>query len=352
MSTISKIKLNGTTYDIKDASAGKANGLATLDSAGKVPSAQLPSYVDDVLEYDSFAGFPATGESGKVYIAKDTNKTYRWGGSTYVTIGTDLALGETSTTAFAGDKGKTAYDHSKESGNPHGTTAEDVGALPTDSSGMLKKLNASDGGRLYLEKADTTELLGNVAIDTYQNKVRIFENGGQYRGAFLDLTKYGSNVGNEIITTAGGTLTGNLEFKKVENGYGTIYKNHSDTADYGTNLKDVSVDGKQATLCVNAPDGILEFYDGTGWQLVYHQGNKPKASDIGIVTGSSTFNKMTGRAITHSFGAATAYTVSITPTAAGQGNLGDYYVVKGNNTMTVYNTGTATTSFDYTIIKK
>jgi hypothetical protein len=65
---------------------GAANGIATLDSGGKVPAAQLPSYVDDVLEFAAQANFPATGETGKIYVAKDTNKTYRWSGSTYVYI--------------------------------------------------------------------------------------------------------------------------------------------------------------------------------------------------------------------------------------------------------------------------
>jgi len=53
---------------------------------GKVPSTQLPSYVDDVLEFDNLAAFPATGENDKIYIAKDTNKVYRWSGSNYVEI--------------------------------------------------------------------------------------------------------------------------------------------------------------------------------------------------------------------------------------------------------------------------
>lgn len=64
----------------------KANGVATLGSDGKVPSTQLPSYVDDVLEYDNRNAFPATGETGKIYIAKDTQKCYRWSGSTYFEI--------------------------------------------------------------------------------------------------------------------------------------------------------------------------------------------------------------------------------------------------------------------------
>ncbi len=111
---------------------GSAGGVAELDSNGMVPSAQLPSYVDDVLEYASLSDFPATGESGKIYVALDTNRTYRWSGSAYVEISESLALGETSATAYRGDRGKIAYDHSQTSGNPHGTTAAEVGARPDD----------------------------------------------------------------------------------------------------------------------------------------------------------------------------------------------------------------------------
>lgn len=92
---------------------GAANGVASLDETGKVPAAQLPSYVDDVLEFDNKTAFPTSGESGKIYVAKDTNKTFRWSGTAYVEISASLALGETSATAFPGDKGKKAYDHSQ-----------------------------------------------------------------------------------------------------------------------------------------------------------------------------------------------------------------------------------------------
>ena len=85
---------------------GAANGVATLGADGKVPSGQLPSYVDDVLEYDKKSAFPAAGETGKIYVTKDTNLTYRWSGTAYVEISSSLALGETSSTAYAGDKGK------------------------------------------------------------------------------------------------------------------------------------------------------------------------------------------------------------------------------------------------------
>lgn len=91
---------------VKRTEMGVANGVATLGADGKVPSNQLPSYVDDVLEYDNKSAFPATGETGKIYVSKDTNLTYRWSGSAYVEISPSLALGETSSTAYAGDKGK------------------------------------------------------------------------------------------------------------------------------------------------------------------------------------------------------------------------------------------------------
>jgi len=97
---------------------GAVNGVAELDEAGKVPASQLPSYVDDVLEHDNQAGFPTTGETGKIYVAKDTNKTYRWSGSGYVEISASLALGITSSTAFRGDYGQTAYTHSQSAHAP------------------------------------------------------------------------------------------------------------------------------------------------------------------------------------------------------------------------------------------
>lgn len=65
---------------------GQANGYASLGSDGLVPTAQLPSYVDDVLEFANLDSFPPIGEVGKIYVALDTNKTYRWSGSAYIYI--------------------------------------------------------------------------------------------------------------------------------------------------------------------------------------------------------------------------------------------------------------------------
>ena len=75
-----------STARIASSEKGAANGVATLGADGKVPAAQLPSFVDDVLEFTSLAGFPATGVTSIIYVALDTNKIYRWSGSAYIEI--------------------------------------------------------------------------------------------------------------------------------------------------------------------------------------------------------------------------------------------------------------------------
>ncbi|MFM2266021.1 MAG: hypothetical protein RLZ77_1441, partial [Bacteroidota bacterium] len=104
---------------------------------GKIPAAQIPSGFDEILEYATFTAFPVVGQSNIYYVALDTNKTFRWAGSTYVVMNEGIALGETSSTAYRGDRGKTAYDHSQTSGNPHGTTAAQVGAYTQSQVDIL-----------------------------------------------------------------------------------------------------------------------------------------------------------------------------------------------------------------------
>lgn len=116
-----------TAKPISTAQQTALNKKADLDSTGKVPASQLPSFVDDVLEYSGKTAFPATGETGKIYVDTATNLTYRWSGSAYVEISPSLALGETPSTAYPGDKGKVAYEHSQNKANPHVVTKGQVG---------------------------------------------------------------------------------------------------------------------------------------------------------------------------------------------------------------------------------
>lgn len=109
-------ELNNKVQEFID-SKGAPNGLASLNESGIIPSAQLPSYVDDVIEVDTFSNLPGTGESGKIYIVQDTNLIYRWSGTGYVEISKSLALGETSSTAYPGDKGKATTDKLNKTSN-------------------------------------------------------------------------------------------------------------------------------------------------------------------------------------------------------------------------------------------
>lgn len=120
---------------------GAANGVATLDENSKIPAAQLPSYVDDVIDgtfvdettFNDLDGNPVTPESGVIYVDVDTLKVYRWSGTIFAQINGGLTLGETASTAFRGDYGKLAYDHSQiKSGNPHNTTIADMGITATE----------------------------------------------------------------------------------------------------------------------------------------------------------------------------------------------------------------------------
>ena len=143
--------------------AGSADGVAELDGTGKVPAAQLPSFVDDVVEAANFAALPGTGEAGKIYVTIDDGKTYRWSGSAYAEISASLALGETSTTAYRGDRGKTAYDHSQlTSGNPHSTTKVDVGLGNVDDTAQVAKATIDAKGDLLVGTADNT--VARVAV--------------------------------------------------------------------------------------------------------------------------------------------------------------------------------------------
>ncbi|MDO4268694.1 MAG: hypothetical protein Q4C73_09475 [Eubacteriales bacterium] len=146
---------------------GAANGVAELDAAGKVPAAQLPSYVDDVVE-----GYVADGklygeeahateitcESGKIYVDLATNKTYRWSGSALAEISASLALGETEATAYRGDRGKIAYEHSQAAHAPANAQANviekiQVGGQDVEIADKTVNLDLS----AYQSEAITTE---------------------------------------------------------------------------------------------------------------------------------------------------------------------------------------------------
>lgn len=216
-----KVQVKQTDGKVSGVSVSQSNTFATLDTTGKVPSSQLPSYVDDVLEYSSKSEFPTTGETGKIYVATDTNLTYRWSGSAYVEISPSLALGTTSSTAYYGDKGKTAYDHSQvTSGNPHKVTKSDVGLGNVDntadsnksvkyatSAGSASKLTAarSINGTSFNGTADITTSNWGTA-----RNISISDSDGSNTGT--DVSVNGSDaVTLKLPSTIKATLKGNAD---------------------------------------------------------------------------------------------------------------------------------------------
>jgi hypothetical protein len=152
---------------------GVASGVAELDASGLVPTSQLPSYVDDVLEYDTFDDFPAVGEDGKIYIAKDTNMQYRWGGTVYVVLNPSLALGETSSTAYRGDRGKIAYDHSQTAHAPANAEANvqsDFGETDSTNDAFIKNKPVVDS---VLNTASTNAIQNGVVATEFASKVDV-----------------------------------------------------------------------------------------------------------------------------------------------------------------------------------
>ena len=201
--------INGTSFDgskdititatdpnaITKTQKGAANGVAELDDNGLVPSSQLPSYVDDILEYSAKSSFPTTGETGKIYVDTSTNITYRWSGSTYVEISPSLALGTTSSTAFRGDYGNTAYTHANAKGSAF---SSGFYKITTNAQGHVTAVTA-------VSKADITAL-GIPAQDTTYSVATTSANGlmSSTDKSTLD------NVKNTYVKKSGDTMTGNL----------------------------------------------------------------------------------------------------------------------------------------------
>lgn len=168
---------------------------------GKVPASQLPSFVDDVLEgtyinpitFNDLNNQPYVPESGKIYVDTTSNKTYRWSGMLYVVISSGgVILGETSETAYRGDRGKIAYDHSQSQGNPHNSTTSDI----------------TEGTRLYFTepRVRSTVLTGLVlqnapVVDTDN----IVTAHGKFQGQLNNKTSLA--LGNTSTTALAGNST-------------------------------------------------------------------------------------------------------------------------------------------------
>ena len=227
--------------------AGKAGGLAQLDSGGKVPSSQLPAYVDDVLEYDNKTAFPESGQDGVIYVAEDTNLTYRWSGTAYVEISPSLALGETSSTAYPGNKGKANADaiallrsdldnstqnfvnHKNNKQNPHGVTASQVGLGNVDNTSDANKPISTATQTALNNKLDKlvdgkysfTELAKGISLEAFENFV----------GTFIEVAQDHLYIANSnVYYSFGNSASDKLKFNSEDNQYEVLDESMALTA--------------------------------------------------------------------------------------------------------------------------
>ena len=186
---------------------GQVNAGTQL--TGEIPSGLLPSYVDDVLEYEGLDKFPKTGETGKIYTDTTTNKIYRWGGSTYVVISDSLALGTTSSTAYRGDLGNEAHSWAstaKAHADKHGSAyASGLYKITTNDAGHVTGATAvakSDIMALGIPGADT-HYTSNLIVGTSSSAVA---NSATANGTtFLNLVENGGVRNSHQIKGAGAT---------------------------------------------------------------------------------------------------------------------------------------------------
>lgn len=229
---------------------GANSGLAELDASGKVPSTQLPSYVDDIIEgyYKAADGkfyeedtytTEITGETGKIYVSKDTNKTYRWSGSQFVQVGGggDLTLGETSSTAYRGDRGKVAYDHSQDANKISSATAAGLYKVGVTAEGHVSTLTA-------ITKEDITAL-GVPGIDTL----------------------YELSTTNDTLKLYGGSAATTTEVPLASNGQiDTLFI--TPLFDIANDFEEDEVSGNlictDATIVTSVEDTITESYNSGG----------------------------------------------------------------------------------------
>ena len=231
--TKEQIGLGEVTNDaqVKRSEMGVAGGVATLDQEGKVPSSQLPSFVDDVIEVDSYDNLPTTGEAGKIYATKDTNLTYRWSGSRYIEISASLALGETSSTAYPGDKGKETTDkvntHVADLNNPHQVTKAQVGLGNVDNTSDKDK-PVSDATQQLINEVKESINSGNTTItdnltkhiEDYNNPHKVtkdqvglgnVDNTSDKDKPLSDAAKEAINEVKTLITSSGTDLSNHIK---------------------------------------------------------------------------------------------------------------------------------------------
>lgn len=261
----------GDVGAIPSAQKGVAGGVAELDDSGHVPAAQLPSYVDDVIDSYIVTGATAfssgwlsltsegaalTPESGKIYIVLTTGnynmREYRWSGTAYAQVNEGIALGETASTAYRGDRGKAAYDHSQAAhapANADQNVQADWSVTDTSSDAYIKNKPTSmpaNGGNAATVGGHTVEK------DVPANAVFTDTKPVAMKGA----TASAAGAAGYVPAPPAGSQT---KFLRADGTYQTpanttysAFKGATASADGGTGLVPAPASGKQdAVLCAD-----------------------------------------------------------------------------------------------------
>ena len=328
-SDVSAVAMSGDYSDLSNKptlgtaaaeNVGVANGVAELDANGKVPSSQLPSYVDDVIEgyYDSVTDrfyeestFTTVipPESGKSWVDIPSNKSYRWTGSVYTRVDEGVQLGETSSTAYRGDRGKTAYDHSQSDHStisPAFTEASTRANIATGESiatifGKIKKFftdlktvafsgsynDLSDTPTIPEELADLTDdsthrLVTDTEKSTWNNK-------SDFSGSYNDL----SNKPTLNTKTLTQTINGNPSTIKTHTVY-TPDAQSVETVDINDGKLTITQNGTTlGTFTANqSADTIVDI---TGGGSSYTAGDGINISAQNAISVNTTFSEASTR---------------------------------------------------------
>ena len=216
---------------------------------GIVPSSQLPSYVDDVIEVANFAALPAIGESGKIYITQDDNLTYRWSGTGYAEISKSLALGETSSTAYRGDRGKTAYDHSQTAHAP--SDAEKNIIVGVQKNGVDLTVDADRKVNLTIptQASDIgAQPAGSYVTTDQTTSQTIGSASARLTNVFSTSEEIGETANSVVITKTGIKLKGTANVIKPN-------------VDSTTAVKITKADGTTAVVTVDTENGRVGIND-------------------------------------------------------------------------------------------
>jgi hypothetical protein len=225
--TLASVGTAGTYTKVSTDAKGRVTSGTTLAAAdipnldaakittGTISAARLPSYVDDVIEAASLAGFPGTGETGKIYVALDTNKVYRWSGSAYVYItsgAVDSVAGKTGVVTLTSSDVGLGNVENKSSATIRGeitssnvTTA--LGFTPynaTNPSSYITTAGARSALSFTAGSGAYNSSTGVITIPTNTNQLT---NGAGYTTNTGTVTSVGG-TGTVSGLTLSGTVTG------------------------------------------------------------------------------------------------------------------------------------------------